>query len=60
MKVKDSDGTEVKKYFTVKVTNALHNNSTISKTEINLGDTVTVNGKATVSIKPDSATEYSV
>ena len=91
VKVKDSDGTEVKKYFTVKVTNALHNNSTISKTEINLGDTVTVNGKATggtgnytyavyykkasdskwttaqsyknnatVSIKPDSATEYSV
>ena len=47
VKVKDSDGTEVKKYVTVKVTNALQNNSTISKTEINLGDTVTVNGKAT-------------
>ena len=47
VKVKDSNGTEVKKYFTVKVTNALQNNSTISNTEINLGDTITVNGKAT-------------
>ena len=91
VKGKDSNGTEVKKYFTVKVTNILQNNSTISNTEINLGDTITVNGKATggtcnytyavyykktsdtkwttaqsyknnatVSVKPDLATDYSV
>ena len=47
VKVKDSNGTEVKKYFTVKVTDVLKNNSTLSKTAINLGDTITVNGKAT-------------
>ena len=47
IKVKDSNNTEVKKYFTVKVINELKNNSTISKTEITLGDTITVNGKAT-------------
>ena len=47
VKVKDSNGMEVKKYFTVKVTDVLKNNSTLSKTEITLGDTITVNGKAT-------------
>ena len=47
VKVKDSNATEVKKYFTVKVTDVLKNNSTLSKTEIALGDTITVNGKAT-------------
>ena len=47
IKVKDSNNTEVKKYFTVKVINELKNNSAISKTEVTLGDTITVSGKAT-------------
>ena len=47
VKVKDSTGTIEKKFFTVKVTNAvLTNNSTISATEIKLGNTVTLTGKA--------------
>ena len=46
VKVKDSNGTEVKKFFTVSVTNQLKNISTISKMEINLGDTVKVTAKA--------------
>ena len=45
--MKDSTGTIEKKFFTVKVTNAvLTNNSTISATEIKLGNTVTLTGKA--------------
>ena len=52
IKVKDSTGTEVKKFFTVKVTDALKNNSVISKTEISLGDTITVSGKATGGTSP--------
>ncbi len=49
VKVKDSTGTEVKKFFTVNVsgTKALTNNSTISATSIALGNTVTVKGSAT-------------
>ena len=48
VKVKDSNNTEVKKFFTVKVTSdELKNVSTISAQTINLGSTVTVNAKAT-------------
>ena len=48
VKVKDSNNTEVKKFFTVKVTSdELKNVSTISAQTINLGNTVTVNAKAT-------------
>ncbi|MGN0469533.1 MAG: leucine-rich repeat protein, partial [Acutalibacteraceae bacterium] len=45
-KVKDSDGTEVKKFFTLTVNEALVNNSTISKTTINKGDSVTLKAVA--------------
>ena len=48
VKVKDSNNTEVKKFFTVKVTSdELKNVSTISAQTINLGSTATVNAKAT-------------
>ena len=48
VKVKDSDGTEVKKFFTVNVEmDTLKNESTISETTISLGSMVTVNAKAT-------------
>ena len=48
VKVKDSAGTIVKKFFTVKVTNpALTNTSTLSATSIKLGSTVTVKASAT-------------
>ena len=48
IKVKDSDGTEVKKFFTVNVEiDTLKNESTISETTISLGSMVTVNAKAT-------------
>ena len=48
IKVKDNTGTIEKKFFTVKVTNAkLTNNSTISATEITLGNTITLTGSAT-------------
>ena len=46
MKIKDSDGTEVKKYFNVKVTDPMKNVSIISSTSVTLGDTITVTGKA--------------
>ena len=53
IKVKDSTGTIEKKFFTVKVTNAvLTNNSTISATSITLGETVTLTGKATGGTSP--------
>ena len=53
IKVKDSTGTIEKKFFTVKVTNAkLTNNSTISATEITLGNTITLTGKATGGTAP--------
>lgn len=42
VKVKDADGTIVKKTFTVTVTNALKNETTISSTEINNGESVTL------------------
>ena len=47
VKVKDSKGTIVKKYFTVKVNAKLQNKSTISATSIKKGNTVTVSGVAT-------------
>ena len=47
VKVKDGSGTEVKKTFTVTVTGEpLTNESTVSAEKINLGNTVTVNAKA--------------
>ena len=53
IKVKDSTGTIEKKFFTVKVTNAvLTNNSTISATSVTLGETVTLTGKATGGTAP--------
>ena len=48
IKVKDGNNTEIKKFFTVRVTSdELKNISTISAQTINLGSTVTVNAKAT-------------
>ena len=47
VKVKDSKGKIVKKYFTVKVNNKLENTSTISAATIKKGKTITVNGSAT-------------
>ena len=52
VKVKDSDGSIEKKYFTVNVTAPLANNSTISATTVKLGDKVTVTGKATGGTAP--------
>ena len=53
VKVRDSAGTVVKKYFTVKVTNAeLANTSTLSATSIALGNTITVNASATGGTTP--------
>ena len=46
VKVKDSNGTVVKKFFTVTVTAGLTNSSTISSTSISLGSSVTLTGKA--------------
>ncbi len=47
VKAKDKNGTIANKDFTVKVTNALANTSTISATAINLGDSLTLKGAAT-------------
>ena len=47
VKAKDSNGTIKNKDFTVKVTKALTNNSTISATSISLGSSVTLKGAAT-------------
>ena len=47
IKVKDSKGTVVKKFFDLTVTQALASNSTISATSITKGQTVTVNCAAT-------------
>ncbi len=46
VKVKDAAGTVAKKYIDVKVLSGLQNNSTVSRTSIDLGQTVTVSGKA--------------
>ena len=70
MKVKDSAGTEVKKFYTLTVkaaSTALTNTSTMSATSITLGNTVTLKGAATggtspyqyaCSYKLSSATSY--
>ena len=47
VKVKDSNGTIVKKFFTVQVNAKLTNTSAVSATTIKKGDTVAVNGSAT-------------
>ncbi len=52
VKVKDAKGTVAKKYFTVNVTNALTNSSTLSATSIALGKSVTVTAKATGGTTP--------
>ncbi len=54
VKVKDSTGTVVKKYFTVKVTanTALTNNSTVSATSVTLGNAITVKGAASGGTSP--------
>ncbi len=54
IKVKDSSGTEIKKFFDITVTGnaALTNTSTVSATGISLGDTVTVKGAATGGTTP--------
>ena len=46
-KVKDSNGTIIKKFFTVQVKAKLTNTSAVSATTIKKGSTVTVNGSAT-------------
>ena len=55
VKVKDSAGTVEKKFFTLKVTNpttALANNSKVSATTINLGQTITATAAATGGTSP--------
>ena len=53
IKVQDSNGTVVKKFFTVKVTAAaLSNTSTLSATSVKLGDTITVKASATGGTSP--------
>ena len=47
IKVKDSEGTVIKKFFTVQVNAKLANTSDISSTEIKKDSTVTVSGSAT-------------
>jgi len=47
VKAKDSSGTIAKKYFTLKVNTKLKNTSTISKTSLAAGETITVNASAT-------------
>ena len=54
-KVKDAVGTEIKKFFTLTVTenkNAPTNNSTISKTSINKGESITLKASATGGTSP--------
>ena len=54
-KVKDADGKEVKKFFTLKVNSAataLKNTSTISKTTITKGSSVTIKASATGGTAP--------
>ena len=59
VKVKDSNNTEVKKYFTVNVAAApLTNTSTISSTSIVLGDTLTLKGAATGGTSPYTYAVY--
>ena len=52
VKAKDSSNTEVKKYFTVTVKNALANTSTLSATSITLGNSITAKCSATGGTSP--------
>ena len=52
VKVKDNTGTVVKKYFTVTVTSAITNNSTISATSVTSGKTVKVTFSASNGTSP--------
>ncbi|MDY2781858.1 MAG: CAP domain-containing protein [Candidatus Pseudoruminococcus sp.] len=52
VRIIDANGKYVTKYFTVTVNAPLANNSTISATSIKLGDTVTLNAKATGGTAP--------
>ena len=58
IKVKDANGTISKKYFTVKVTAPLTNNSTVSATSINKGDSVTLKASATGGTSPYTYAYY--
>ncbi|MGN0469401.1 MAG: leucine-rich repeat protein [Acutalibacteraceae bacterium] len=53
-KIIDTNGTEIKKFFTLTVNEAkpLTNNSTISRTTINKGGSITLTGKATGGTAP--------
>ncbi|MGN1457178.1 MAG: leucine-rich repeat protein [Acutalibacteraceae bacterium] len=53
-KVKDASGMEVIKDFTLTVGAALENNSTLSKTTINYGDSLTIKGAASGGAEPYS------
>ena len=52
VKVADASGKVVTKYFTVKVNSSLTNTSTISVTNIKLGDSITLKAKATGGTAP--------
>ena len=58
VKVKDSAGTIVNKDFTVNVTKALTNTSTISATSIPLGNSLTLTGSATGGTAPYTYAVY--
>ena len=58
IKVKDSKGTIVKKYFTVNVMVPLTNNSTISSTTITKGNSITLTGKTTGGTSPYTYAYY--
>lgn len=47
IKVKDKEGTEVKKFFTLTVNNAIANNSSIIDNAVTLGETVVILGSST-------------
>ncbi len=52
VKAKDAKGTIAKKYFTVTAASGVRNTSTISATEITLGESVTVNASGTNGTTP--------
>ena len=47
IKVKDKEGTEVKKFFTLTVNNAIANNSSVIDNAVTLGETVVILGSST-------------
>ena len=58
VKVMDSKGTVVKKYFDINVKGELSNSSKISATSINLGNTITAKGGATGGTAPYTYAYY--